>query len=91
MILEGRVHVTMGKENLAFESGPFSYFGIQALVMPPSESEFTSPAPGITEALPVTGARCPVTGVCCSVTGVYCLIGGMLSCHVVTCSMLERP
>ena len=40
MILEGRVHVTMGKENLAFESGPFSYFGTQALVMPPSESEY---------------------------------------------------
>ncbi|XP_043202886.1 unextended protein-like isoform X1 [Amphibalanus amphitrite] len=39
MILEGRVHVTMGKENLAFESGPFSYFGTQALVMLPSECE----------------------------------------------------
>ena len=42
MILEGRVHVTMGKENLAFESGPFSYFGTQALVVPPSESESPS-------------------------------------------------
>ncbi|XP_037068845.1 metal transporter CNNM2-like [Pollicipes pollicipes] len=34
MILEGRVDVTMGKENLSFESGPFSYFGTQALTMP---------------------------------------------------------
>ncbi|XP_058118100.1 unextended protein [Anopheles coustani] len=31
LILEGRVEVTVGKENLLFESGPFTYFGIQAL------------------------------------------------------------
>lgn len=32
LILEGRVEVTVGRENLIFESGPFTYFGIQALV-----------------------------------------------------------
>lgn len=32
LILEGRVEVTVGRENLVFESGPFTYFGIQALV-----------------------------------------------------------
>lgn len=32
LILEGRVEVTVGKENLMFDSGPFSYFGTQALV-----------------------------------------------------------
>lgn len=32
LILEGRVEVTVGKENLLFESGPFTYFGTQALV-----------------------------------------------------------
>uniref|UniRef100_A0A182QRA6 CNNM transmembrane domain-containing protein n=1 Tax=Anopheles farauti TaxID=69004 RepID=A0A182QRA6_9DIPT len=32
LILEGRVEVTVGKENLLFESGPFTYFGLQALV-----------------------------------------------------------
>lgn len=32
LILEGRVEVTVGKENLVFESGPFTYFGTQALV-----------------------------------------------------------
>ncbi|KAJ8664242.1 hypothetical protein QAD02_005904 [Eretmocerus hayati] len=32
LILEGRVEVTVGKENLMFESGPFTYFGTQALV-----------------------------------------------------------
>ncbi|XP_056636356.1 unextended protein [Diorhabda sublineata] len=32
LILEGRVEVTVGKENLIFEGGPFTYFGTQALV-----------------------------------------------------------
>ncbi|XP_053670515.1 unextended protein [Anopheles nili] len=32
LIIEGRVEVTVGKENLLFESGPFTYFGLQALV-----------------------------------------------------------
>lgn len=32
LILEGRVEVTVGRENLLFESGPFTYFGIQALI-----------------------------------------------------------
>ncbi|XP_053693544.1 unextended protein [Sabethes cyaneus] len=31
LILEGRVEVTVGRENLVFESGPFTYFGTQAL------------------------------------------------------------
>lgn len=32
LILEGRVEVTVGKENLVFEGGPFTYFGSQALM-----------------------------------------------------------
>lgn len=32
LILEGRVEVTVGKENMLFEGGPFTCFGIQALV-----------------------------------------------------------
>lgn len=31
LILEGRVEVTMGRENLVFETGSFTYFGMQAL------------------------------------------------------------
>lgn len=31
IILEGHVEVTIGKEGLTFESGPFTYFGISAL------------------------------------------------------------
>ncbi|XP_011169430.1 metal transporter CNNM4 [Solenopsis invicta] len=31
LILEGRVEVTVGKENMMFETGPFTYFGSQAL------------------------------------------------------------
>ncbi|XP_020722508.2 unextended protein isoform X1 [Bombus terrestris] len=33
LILEGRVEVTVGKENMMFESGPFTYFGSQALTV----------------------------------------------------------
>ncbi|GJQ83318.1 hypothetical protein Trydic_g15956 [Trypoxylus dichotomus] len=32
LVLEGRVEVTVGQEHLIFESGPFTYFGTQALV-----------------------------------------------------------
>lgn len=31
LILEGHVEVTIGKENLTFESGPFTYFGMASL------------------------------------------------------------
>lgn len=31
LILEGRAEVVVGKENLVYEAGPFSYFGCQAL------------------------------------------------------------
>jgi metal transporter CNNM len=31
LILEGRVEVTVGRENLVFEGGPFTHFGLQAL------------------------------------------------------------
>jgi len=32
LILEGRVEVVVGKENMIFESGPFTYFGTQTLI-----------------------------------------------------------
>lgn len=32
LILEGRVEVTVGRENLVFEGGPFTFFGLQALM-----------------------------------------------------------
>lgn len=32
LVLEGRVEVTVGQEQLLFECGPFTYFGTQALV-----------------------------------------------------------
>ncbi|XP_063699850.1 unextended protein [Culicoides brevitarsis] len=32
LILEGRVEVLVGKENMMFEAGPFTYFGKQALI-----------------------------------------------------------
>ena len=35
LVLEGHVEVTIGKESLTFESGPFTYFGLAALQQPP--------------------------------------------------------
>ncbi|CAH2100658.1 unnamed protein product [Euphydryas editha] len=43
LILEGRVEVTVGRENLVFEAGPFTYFGSQALTQNVGLAE--SPAP----------------------------------------------
>ena len=34
MVLQGRVEVTIGKENIVFEQGPFSFFGQHALLNP---------------------------------------------------------
>uniref|UniRef100_A0A182VRG0 CNNM transmembrane domain-containing protein n=1 Tax=Anopheles minimus TaxID=112268 RepID=A0A182VRG0_9DIPT len=39
LILEGRVEVTVGKENLLFESGPFTHFGLQAIVQNTSNEQ----------------------------------------------------
>ncbi|KAJ8703796.1 hypothetical protein PYW07_013090 [Mythimna separata] len=43
LILEGRVEVTVGRENLVFEAGPFTYFGVQALTQNVGLAE--APAP----------------------------------------------
>ncbi|XP_055063506.1 metal transporter CNNM4 isoform X1 [Misgurnus anguillicaudatus] len=34
LILQGRVEVEAGNENMKFEAGPFSYYGVMALTMP---------------------------------------------------------
>ena len=40
LILEGRVEVTVGKESMIFESGPFTFFGTQALIQNIGVGEF---------------------------------------------------
>ncbi|KAK2823329.1 hypothetical protein Q7C36_019929 [Tachysurus vachellii] len=42
LILQGRVEVEAGNENMKFETGPFSYYGVMALTM--SSLEFRSPS-----------------------------------------------
>ncbi|XP_061119049.1 metal transporter CNNM4 [Conger conger] len=42
LILQGRVEVEAGNENMKFETGPFSYYGVMALSSPPLE--FRSPS-----------------------------------------------
>ncbi|KAG7298440.1 hypothetical protein JYU34_018066 [Plutella xylostella] len=44
LILEGRVEVTVGRENLIFESGPFTYFGVQALIQNVGVAETAPPS-----------------------------------------------
>ncbi|XP_034047391.1 metal transporter CNNM4-like isoform X2 [Thalassophryne amazonica] len=44
LILQGRVEVEAGKENMRFETGPFSYYGIMALSS--LSQEFRSPSHG---------------------------------------------
>ncbi|XP_054612359.1 metal transporter CNNM4-like isoform X2 [Dunckerocampus dactyliophorus] len=44
LILQGRVEVEAGNENMKFETGPFSYYGVMALNAP--SLEFRSPSHG---------------------------------------------
>uniref|UniRef100_A0A3Q3F378 Metal transporter n=1 Tax=Labrus bergylta TaxID=56723 RepID=A0A3Q3F378_9LABR len=44
LILQGRVEVEAGNENMKFETGPFSYYGVMALSSP--TMEFRSPSHG---------------------------------------------
>ncbi|XP_060809108.1 unextended protein [Amyelois transitella] len=44
LILEGRVEVTVGRENLVFEAGPFTYFGVQALMQNVGVAESPTPS-----------------------------------------------
>lgn len=44
LILEGRVEVTVGLENLVFEAGPFTYFGVQALTQNVGLAEAPAPS-----------------------------------------------
>nr|XP_032526212.1 metal transporter CNNM4-like isoform X1 [Danaus plexippus plexippus] len=44
LILEGRVEVTVGRENLMFEAGPFTYFGVQALTQNVGVAESPTPS-----------------------------------------------
>jgi hypothetical protein len=50
LIIEGRVEVNIGREELMFESGPFSYFGIQTL---------SQVLPSITSGLPTDSPSSP--------------------------------
>ncbi|CAG0888653.1 unnamed protein product [Cyprideis torosa] len=61
LILEGRVRVTTSTENLVFESGPFSYFGVQALLHEGDEVDpATTVPPSLTSPLSSSGLHHPV-------------------------------
>ncbi|CAJ1069436.1 metal transporter CNNM4 [Xyrichtys novacula] len=56
LILQGRVEVEAGNENMKFETGPFSFYGVMALS--PSTLEFRSPShlSGLNRAASLSGA-----------------------------------
>uniref|UniRef100_T1IIQ4 CNNM transmembrane domain-containing protein n=1 Tax=Strigamia maritima TaxID=126957 RepID=T1IIQ4_STRMM len=57
LILEGRVEVTVGKENMVFECGPFTFFGLQAVTLILAELTPTSIAKGMVQAIPQESAK----------------------------------
>lgn len=44
-IKQGRVEVEAGNENMKFETGPFSYYGVMALSPPTTGESSPSPLP----------------------------------------------
>ncbi|XP_063304670.1 metal transporter CNNM4 isoform X1 [Pelobates fuscus] len=44
LVLQGKVEVEAGKENMKFESGAFSYYGVMAISSPPTIPDLRSPS-----------------------------------------------
>lgn len=56
MILEGRVHVVCGKEDLIFDAGPFSFFGKAALTSDSQTTDGVTVGPSTIEPSPASVA-----------------------------------
>ncbi|XP_055017378.1 metal transporter CNNM4 [Boleophthalmus pectinirostris] len=56
LILQGRVEVEAGNENMKFESGPFSYYGVMALSAPALEFRSPSHISGLNRTASLSGA-----------------------------------
>ncbi|CAI5649383.1 metal transporter CNNM4 isoform X1 [Oreochromis niloticus] len=56
LILQGRVEVEAGNENMKFETGPFSYYGIMALSAPTLEFRSPSHISGLNRTASMSGA-----------------------------------
>nr|XP_020441427.1 metal transporter CNNM4-like isoform X2 [Monopterus albus] len=56
LILQGRVEVEAGNENMKFETGPFSYYGVMALSTPTLEFRSPSHLSGLNRTTSLSGA-----------------------------------
>ncbi|XP_072243472.1 metal transporter CNNM4 isoform X1 [Leuresthes tenuis] len=56
LILQGRVEVEAGNENMKFETGPFSYYGVMALSAPTLEFRSPSHVSGLNRTASLSGA-----------------------------------
>ncbi|XP_063752773.1 metal transporter CNNM4 [Eleginops maclovinus] len=56
LILQGRVEVEAGNENMKFETGPFSYYGVMALNAPTLEFRSPSHISGLNRTSSLSGA-----------------------------------
>ncbi|XP_053181070.1 metal transporter CNNM4 [Scomber japonicus] len=56
LILQGRVEVEAGNENMKFETGPFSYYGVMALSAPTLEFRSPSHLSGLNRTASLSGA-----------------------------------
>ncbi|XP_064828621.1 metal transporter CNNM4-like isoform X1 [Oncorhynchus masou masou] len=68
LVLQGRVEVEAGNENMKFETGPFSYYGVMALSSPSLEFRSPTHASGLNRSASLSCTERVATGECGSVT-----------------------
>ncbi|XP_036823329.1 metal transporter CNNM4 isoform X2 [Oncorhynchus mykiss] len=68
LILQGRVEVEAGNENMKFETGPFSYYGVMALSSPSLEFRSPTHASGLNRSASLSCTERGASGECGSVT-----------------------
>ncbi|XP_031665472.1 metal transporter CNNM4 [Oncorhynchus kisutch] len=68
LILQGRVEVEAGNENMKFETGPFSYYGVMALSSPSLEFRSPTHASGLNRSASLSCTERGASGESASVT-----------------------
>ncbi|XP_026198646.1 metal transporter CNNM4 [Anabas testudineus] len=82
LILQGRVEVEAGNENMKFETGPFSYYGVMALSAPTLEFRSPSHLSGLNRTASLSGAD--RTGESLSVSGSNSQLNNSIPAHQYT-------
>ncbi|XP_037958050.1 metal transporter CNNM4 [Teleopsis dalmanni] len=95
LILEGRVEVTVGKENLLFDSGPFTYFGTQALIQnvvidSPTQPQFIGSLQSLNMDAKIRQTFVPDYSVRCATDVIYIAIKRSLYFTAKKATLLEK-